>query len=297
MDKSVSSYSFFMQLGAAMDRVHPGFLLVWVAGLGLHSTASAWGVQGHEVVAAIAQARLVPAAQQEVAHLLALEPGATLQSIASWADQQRSAETAAWHYVNFPRGTCGYVAQRDCPDGQCVVAAIEQQSAVLGSARPDTERLVALKYLVHWVADVHQPLHAGHADDRGGNRYQVQAFEQGSNLHAVWDAALLRAMNESTPVLAARLARQEVPTLRFMAPVSVGAVQPTSAFTAPLWSAARMATESCEVLEAPGFYPPDRQVHSDYLHRFQPVLESRLALAGIRLADLLNRLLGAAPPR
>lgn len=288
--------SFPTDLKGLAQALRTGYVFVGAL-MGLPCTASAWGVQGHEVVAAIAQGRLTPAAQREVEHLLALEPGATLKSIASWADQQRSPETAAWHYVNFPRGTCGYVAQRDCPDGQCVVAAIEQQSALLGSARPDTERLVALKYLVHLVADVHQPLHAGHADDRGGNRYQLQAFGQGSNLHAVWDAGLLRAMEESTPALAARLVRQYLPPARSMASAPAGAVQSTPTLPSPLLSAAQVAAQSCEVLERADFYPSDRKIGADYLHQFQPVLESRLVLAGVRLADLLNRLLGATPPR
>ncbi|MBY0412252.1 MAG: S1/P1 nuclease [Burkholderiaceae bacterium] len=274
------------------DSMRALYFLACVWSLAWHSAANAWGVQGHQVVAAIAQARLSPAAQQEVTRLLALEPGATLESVASWADQQRSPETAAWHYVNFPRGTCVYAAQRDCLGGGCVVDAIEQQAAVLRSARPDTERLVALKYLVHWVADVHQPLHAGHAEDRGGNRYQVQAFGQGSNLHAVWDSALLQALNEDTPVLAARLARQSLRA----SPVRAAAwTLPAS--SAQGWGAAQVAAESCAVLATPGFYPLDRQVEAAYLREFQPVLESRLALAGARLADVLNRLVGVAPLR
>ncbi len=129
--------------------------------------AHAWGPQGHEVVATLAQARLTTRAQAEIDKLLALESGATLASISNWADEQRSPLTAAWHYVNFPKNTCTYDPARDCPDGSCVVGAINRQLAILGSAAPPEERLMALKYVVHLVGDIHQPLHAGHAEDRG----------------------------------------------------------------------------------------------------------------------------------
>ena len=155
------------------------------ATLGLALAANAWGPQGHEVIAALAQARLTTVAKAQVDKLLALEPGATLASISKWADKQRSPATAGWHFVNFPKGNCSYAPQRDCPDGNCVVGAIMQQLEILGSAAPPEERLTALKYVVHLVADVHQPLHAGYAEDRGGNTYQLEAF--------------MRAMAEAAP--------------------------------------------------------------------------------------------------
>ena len=108
------------------------------------ASAQAWGVQGHQVVAAMAWQGLKPAAREQAARLLALEPGQTLVSVATWADEQRDASTAPWHYLNFPRGVCQFDAARDCPQGQCVVAAIERQAAVLASTTSDLERLNAL---------------------------------------------------------------------------------------------------------------------------------------------------------
>jgi hypothetical protein len=131
--------------------------------------AHAWGVEGHQVIATLAEQQLTAAARQEVARLLALEPGETLASVSTWADEHRNPQTAAWHYVNFPRGDCHYVAARDCPDGSCVVEALNRQIEVLGSSASDEVRLKALKYVVHFVGDVHQPLHAGYKDDRGGS--------------------------------------------------------------------------------------------------------------------------------
>ena len=127
-----------------------------------------------------------------VLHLMA-----SLASISTCADDNRTPVTAPWHYVNLPRdGTCRYEAERDCVSESCVVAAIERQAAVLASSASDEARLSALKYVVHFVADVHQPLHAGFADDRGGNTYQLQAFGRGTNLHAVWDTALIQLIQQ-----------------------------------------------------------------------------------------------------
>ncbi len=164
------------------------------------NTARGWGSQGHQVVANLAQAQLSAKAKREVDRLLALEPVDTLSSISTWADEHRSPATAAWHYVNFPKNSCSYFAERDCPDGKCVVAAIGRQRDTLASTATDEVRLRALKYLVHLVADVHQPLHAGYGEDRGGNSYQLQAFMRGTNLHAFWDSGLIRALDQGSVV-------------------------------------------------------------------------------------------------
>src|SRR5215203_309431 len=123
--------------------------------------AAAWGPDAHRLVAGLAEGDLATFARAEIKRLLSLEDGATLVSISSEADDTRTATTAPWHYVNLPRtADCRYLEARDCVGGQCVVAAIETQARVLASSANDTERLLALKYLVHLVADVHQPLHA-----------------------------------------------------------------------------------------------------------------------------------------
>jgi len=122
----------------------------------------------------LAEAQLSPAAKTEFDRLLSLEPGQTLASISTWADEHRNPSTAAWHYANFPRGNCSYEPERDCPDGKYVVGAIERQIQVLRIADNDEKRLLALKYVVHLIGDIHQPFQAGFGDDRGGNNYQLQ---------------------------------------------------------------------------------------------------------------------------
>jgi hypothetical protein len=250
---------------------------IWRAGLMLFwycwsTPALAWGSAGHQIVAGMAEKRLGKAARAEVKRLLALEPGQTLASISTWADEHRNAQSASWHYVNLPRGDCAYSPQRDCPDGHCVVAVIERQAQILASDATDAQRLLALKYLVHFVADVHQPLHAGYADDRGGNSWQLQAFGRGTNLHALWDTGLLQNLGDDAQSIAARLDNRLMP----------GGNAP--------WTAAQAAQESCRIVASPGFYP-GRFVDAGYLEIFRPVIEDRLVLAAVRLADLLNRLL------
>nr|WP_245966004.1 S1/P1 nuclease [Pseudorhodoferax soli] len=235
----------------------------------LPSTANAWGQRGHRLIAELAQTQLTPKARLEVARLLAPEPGATLASISTWADEQRSPATAAWHYVNFPRTSCSYDAARDCAGGRCVVGALEQQLRILQSAPGDEARFLALKYVVHLAGDVHQPLHAGFADDRGGNSYQLQAFGKGTNLHALWDSGLLHNRVEDSSATLARLAQIGVP--RAKRRVSV----------------VQAAEESCGITSRPDFYPT-RTLDDEYAIRFTPIMERQLALAGARLAELLN---------
>jgi RNAse (barnase) inhibitor barstar len=164
--------------------------------------AFAWGVEGHQVVAQIAQSQLSPKAQAEISKLLMLEPGSSMVSISTWPDEHATKITARWHYVNFPKEACLYVPERDCPNGDCVIAALQQQTQILGLKESDEKRLLALKYVVHFMGDIHQPLHAGYKEDKGGNNYQVQAFGKATNLHSLWDSGLIKNLNTPTNALA-----------------------------------------------------------------------------------------------
>lgn len=233
------------------------------------STARAWGAEGHRLIADLADSQLTPTARSEVARLLATEPGATMASVSSWADEVRSRKTAPWHYVNPPPGDCSYDRARDCNDGRCVVEAIDKQVAVLKSKAPDSQRLTALKWVIHLVGDVHQPLHAGFKGDKGGNQYQVQAFGRGTNLHKLWDGVLIRNR------------RGGLDALRGSA-TTAGVATPQ-----PPQSAA-WATESCKVVLSPGFYPDRRSIDQSYIDQWDPVLVAQLKSAAQRLAMTLN---------
>ncbi len=258
-----------------------------VACIAASNIALAWGPEGHEVVALIAQQHLTPEASKAADALLALEPeaGATLASVASWADRIRDKNTAAWHYVNLPRDAdCHYLAARDCPGGDCVVGALEAQVTRLASNAAPAERLEALKWVVHLVGDLHQPLHVGFADDRGGNTYQLQAFDKGTNLHAVWDSGLLREIEPSAALLAARLGAADLAT-RSSTPTPT----PSLGFAPATW-----AQQSCRIASRADFYPP-RDLPAAYAQTFNPVVQQQLRDAGLRLAATLNTALTARP--
>lgn len=247
--------------------------------------AQAWGPLGHRVVAALAQRQLDPAAAAEVKHLLAAEHTDRLADVATWPDEMRDdpALDSLWqrtrklHYVNFRGGpACDYVPPRDCRDGECIVAGLAHYVAILGDAsRSEADRLQALKFVVHFVGDIHQPLHAGYRDDLGGNRYQVRFDGAGSHLHKVWDSSLLETRGLDWPAYAARLAAEGPVTL----PPAI----------APLDDPyAQWAEASCRLTAAPGFYPAGHRIGPAYVAAELPLAEHQLRLAGARLARLLN---------
>ena len=180
---------------AAARAIVAGLTLL-IGGIG---PAFAWGSEGHRIVAEIAEQYLEPTTARQVRDLLALENETTLAEVSTWADhiRGRRRDTARWHYVDIPirppAGTpAGYDASRDCPRGDCVVAAIERFTDTLRdkSASPG-DRLEALKFVVHFVADVHQPLHCADNGDCGGNDVRVSFLGQHMTLHAVWDSGIL----------------------------------------------------------------------------------------------------------
>ncbi|MCX7556025.1 S1/P1 nuclease [Xanthomonadaceae bacterium JHOS43] len=254
---------------------------LWV-GLLMTTPAQAWSAFGHRLVALLAQDQLSPQTRSQVDALLALEPGADLGTIAAWADEIRDRPeyrfTATFHYVNFRDGSCHYDAARDCANGGCIVDALERYTRVLGDAgRTPSERLEALKFVVHFTGDIHQPMHAGNRDDRGGNRFQVRVGDEGSNLHSVWDYHLLQSAGLNMAAYRERLAPQ----------VTTTDIVPMEFTT---W-----AESSCRLLDNAGTYPArPGKLPSGYLDEFRPLAESRVVLASARLVAVLERTLAPA---
>jgi len=282
-----------------------------VGALVVTPTAFAWSHLGHWLVGDLAQPLLTPAAQQQVAQLLQGEPVPTLAGVASWADELRGSDsdlarkTSKWHYVDLDPERCDYQPPRDCPGGNCVIAAIDAQRQILAdTAQPPEARRDALKFLVHFIGDVHQPLHAGArqmsegGDDAGGNKYQVSlrtaVAPEGrgarkqvaggpipTNLHTVWDYYELESAILSPERYAAQLRQGG------MAPVAPEA----------LGSPADWAVESCKGINAQGLYPRDEdggwqhKVGGAYLDAKRPYAEARVRLAAERLAAVLNQAL------
>jgi hypothetical protein len=155
-------------------------------------TALAWGPEGHSLVARIAEAQLTPAARARVTAILA--PGQTLASIASWPDEVRRSrpDTANWHFIDIPIDQPHLDMARDCPKGDCVIAEIaDLRKQLLDPATPPARQREALMFLVHFIGDMHQPLHCSDNHDRGGNSVRVVFFDRQTNLHSVWDSGLL----------------------------------------------------------------------------------------------------------
>ena len=247
--------------------------------LSFATQALAWSRDGHAIVGLLAERQLRPAARAEVARLLAGETDPTLAGVSAWADDVRAAEgpgkSAPLHYINFKGGDCSYVPVRDCPDGKCVVAAINRNFLVLADrARPDAERRDALKYLVHFVGDVHQPLHSTPRDDKGGGDFQVNYQGKGSNLHKVWDRLILERKKSTPAEYASALASQPAP-----------APDATRRSDRP---AVDWALESCRIVLDGNLYPSSHLMDDAYLDRNAPLAEQRLRLAGSRLADMIN---------
>ena len=242
--------------------------------------ARAWGEPGHRIIGELAQRQLRPAARAEVARLLLGDTEPTLAGVANWADDVRKGEfgsgrTRRWHFVNFKGGDCSYVPARDCPDGNCVIAAINRNFLVLADRRrADDERRDALKFLVHLIGDVHQPLHATPRDDHGGTEFQVGYHGKGRNLHSVWDALIFHGRALPPAAYADLLGRQSpLPS------------DPTRRSDRP---AVDWAIESCRVVLEGKIYPAKHVVDDAYLDANRPLAEQRLRRAGSRLADMLN---------
>lgn len=239
--------------------------------------AAAWGELGHRLVAALAEQQLAPATRARALALLADDGASDLAAVASWADRVREQPEYAWsvrfHFVNLP-DDCSWDARRDCADDRCIVAALQRFIRTLGDAgQAAAARAEALKFVVHLVADIHQPLHAGHAHDLGGNKHQLSLGGHGSNLHAVWDRELLASAELGAEAYLARLA-QRAPT-------------PAGTLTAADW-----AIESCRLIGTESIYPAQRKIDGRYLDRHRPLAEARLRLAAARLAAVLEQALG-----
>jgi hypothetical protein len=246
--------------------------------------AIAWGYTGHQIIAEIAEQFLEPDAARNVRDLLAIENVTTLAEVSTWADQIRvqRPETAPWHYVNIPvhasaGETTGYDATRDCPNNACIVAKIEQFERVLADRHAsERQRLEALKYLVHFIGDIHQPLHASNNHDRGGNDVPVTFMGRQTNLHAVWDTGIIeQAVKGDERGYAMQLTRN--------------VTQPELS----RWSQGdeiSWANESHDVatsavygqLQHTGIFP------DSYEAQALPIANDQLKRAGVRLAKVLN---------
>lgn len=263
-------------------------LAVWI---GLERNGLAWGRVAHRACSKLAESRLSPQARVLVRELL--EPGESLADASTWADEnsREIPGSAAWHYVNVPVSHDHY-SPRDCRPSGCVVSKIAEFRAVLLDPRASrAKRRTALRFLVHFIEDVHQPLHVADRDDRGGNALQLRFGRyDATNLHQLWDTGLLRERFRNEDELARELKNlANGPEARGWSGKSV--VQ---------WADESLALGRQAYLD-PGTGARLRNgdaVSRVYERTNAPKAALRLAQAGVRLADVLNEVLaehGAHP--
>lgn len=248
--------------------------------------AVAWSEPGHRIVAAVAEAQLTPAARRLVREIL----GATPMSdgdVAGWADAQRDPVSRPWHYVNIPFASA-YDLGRDCPREACVVAQLERAIAEVRCGDGAVRRGDAFRWLVHLVADVHQPLHAADGRDRGGNELQTRRQRgrgQPRPFHRVWDHDVLGPIVRRRGPVAAGLAlargiRAEDGS-RWTADLSPAAwANESHALARTLYAELEQLPRDGQILLLPEAYA-DRQ---------RARTETQLRKAGVRLAALLDRI-------
>jgi hypothetical protein len=257
---------------------------------------SAWGAKGHAIVADIAQSRLTPVTRKNIQLLLGND---SLASIASWADTVRKErdESYNWHFVDIPKDAPGFSPERDCfrpqdkhKDAQidhhnCVVDRIESFQKVLADENaPRNDRLEALKWIVHFVGDLHQPLHAIE-EAHGGNDIKLPAFgspkcgDYDCNLHWTWDDLLLQHTGLAEEDYVRRL--NELIAQKHLEKQAGG--------TAVDW-ANESHLQARHILD-----PRPASVDEAYYQANIELVNEKLALAGLRLATLLNDTLGKTP--
>jgi hypothetical protein len=269
------------------------------------SCALAWGPQGHRTVGAIADRLLTPATHAAVAQLLAADldkfgnPSGrtTLEEVSVWADEIYGTPAAhpRWHYDNAP--VCGTLNEtRFCREGECNSEQLKRLILLMGDTRASPrERNEALKWVVHLVADLHQPLHAADNDDRGGNSVLVALAgvrtRGRESLHRAWDNDLvklaLQARNRQQPPADIGALALEAQTLVGEA----GQGAPDS------WVSESNNLARNVAYRFPGFTcgatPPGILVlDAEYVQAAAALVRERLLLAGARLANLLNQSLG-----
>lgn len=297
--------------------------------------ARAWGCKGHFVTALIAEKHLTPRAKAMVAQILDAAPidpqlsryckETNLDRFAyssTWADDERNANpfTSGWHFIDIPRGaTVGDVSQY-CPQPKgCVTKALADQLALLGNPNtPAAVRADALRYVIHFIGDIHQPLHTTSNDDLGGNCVPVNFFGRAPvetnarkesfqpNLHSIWDSGLIdQFAGDRTPQ---QLAEDLESQFKLQIPVWLSGERDPSSWA---WEGQGIAERSVYgilpariAIEKPANVSScadddhvamrmlnlNEKLADDYLKAATPVVQEQLAKAGARLAAVLNDL-------
>ncbi|UWU82997.1 S1/P1 nuclease [Bradyrhizobium yuanmingense] len=250
--------------------------------------AAAWGDTGHKVVCEIAFRIALPEVRAEIRRLMKGEEQFDFfREVCIFPDHPRTRDTE--HYVNLARTAKGIDAA-PCPLApKCVLSAIESDMAVLSSSATDARKLTALKYLGHWVGDLHQPLHVSFGDDRGGNSVSTNGACS-PNLHSAWDTCLvLKTVGEDPIAAASDIAKSITPALQEL---WTQASDPRDWANESFAISRAAATQYC-VRHGDSCDQPtdDIVIDAAYIEANREVVRTQLAKAGVRLAHLLNKVL------
>jgi len=272
--------------------------------LGAPRAALAWGYEGHEIIAEIARAYMTPAARAKVDALLQSDTGNSLTKLdmaseATWADAWRGAghrETANWHFVDLEldrpdmKSACygfppGGTPASTGPANDCITDKLtEFEGELANPATTPDERLLALKYVLHFVGDIHQPLHASDNHDHGGNCVTLAlGGPRTVNLHSVWDTGVLAPLGQD-PVMAAETLAATI-TPEEVKAWSTGAPRDWAQESYQVARASVYIIGSqpgCDNGSAPISLP------AGYLDMSAKVASLQLQKAGVRLAMVLN---------
>ena len=243
-----------------------------------------WGWDAHKMVCAIAWWDMNDSTREAITELLAVD-GRYDRFMESclWADEVRGRDPQydRWttaHYVNLPRGATEFDIDRDCANTLCVVEGILESRAILSASDTiNMERLDALRFLSHFIGDIHQPMHAGYADDRGGNDTDVTLFGRSTNMHATWDYGLIEHRGKHWMDFASEL---------YFA-ISDAERTEWASDDPGSWS-----EESFEIVYGSAYDIGDGNLGDAYYDRHIGYIEQRIQQAGVRLADWLDTLLG-----
>ncbi len=274
-------------------------LCAWLALL--PAPALAWWEYGHETVAKIAQANVTPRTRAAIAALLrhapdlqtAECPARTIEQASVWPDciktlNDRFSYQYNWHYQNL--SVCQpYDVKAACPDGNCVTAQIDRNFRLLKDRKvPPRERLMALAYLVHFVGDLHQPLHAADKGDLGGNRAKADYGFYTTpklNLHSIWDGWLAERAISTPPPLVRAYAPGERATMN---------AGTTEDWSRESWNVSRDMAYGLALGADICTAPQDQRAVLDAakIETLVPVVRLQVQRGGLRLARLLDEALG-----
>lgn len=240
-----------------------------------------WGQKGHDVTAYIAEQHMSPSARAAAEQLL---DGKSIVYYSNWLDNASHtpeyAYSKTWHYKNIDADETYYRAPIN--DKGDVVTAINAQSLILqDTTRSKEDRSLALKIIVHLVGDIHQPMHMGHRSDLGGNKHVIKYFNSPSNLHKIWDSNVLEAGHKwSYTEWQQQIDRADHATED----------EYTSSMRPEDWGLEtyQIAKEIYETT------PQNTNVEYNYIAKWTPVIEQQLLKGGLRLANILNTILGTS---